>query len=153
MTDRSEEITIRALLDDLQSEDTYSRNNTIKRIITQEIRDQRIVDALLNLIINDPSLSVRNFARNALDALGIEHSPMEDDQIDYAKGKYSAQARARNKRATSAKEDQGVYTKVKSSDPAGTRDKNARSSDGIMIAIIVIILLCILFGIACFNSI
>ena len=127
MTARSEEIAIRALLDDLQSEDTYSRNNAIKRIVIKEVSDQRIVDALQKLIINDPSLSVRNFARNALDALGIEHSPMEDDRID--------------------------YTKVKSSAQASVRDKNVTSRHGIMIAIIVIILLCILFGVACFYSI
>ena len=70
------------LLDELRSQETYIRNDAIKRIIKEKINDEQIVVALKDIIENDSSTSVRNFARGALEVFGIEHSAMEESTIE-----------------------------------------------------------------------
>ena len=60
------------LLAQLQSDEAFARNAAIKKIIKEKINDETIVVALINLIENDPSMSVRNFARSALDVVEKE---------------------------------------------------------------------------------
>ena len=71
------EYQISKLLDELQSKEVYNRNDAIKKIIKGKINDERIIDALNNMIENDAYPVVRNFARSALDVFGIEHSEVE----------------------------------------------------------------------------
>jgi hypothetical protein len=53
------------LLNELQNDEAYMRNDAIKK----------------NLIDNDSSMSVRNFARSALNSFGIEHSAFEEPLV------------------------------------------------------------------------
>jgi len=66
------------LLDELKSSETFTRNDAIKKIIKDKINDEHIIAALKGVIENDPSMSVRNFARSALDVFGVEHSAVEE---------------------------------------------------------------------------
>ncbi len=70
---------ISELLDELQNEEAYKRNDAIKKIIKGKVNDEHIIHALSKVIENDPSQAVRNFARAALDVFGIEHSDIEPD--------------------------------------------------------------------------
>ena len=65
------------LLNELKSTEAYERNDAIKKIIKGKINDEKIITALKEIIENDPSMAVRNFARAALDAFGVEHSAVE----------------------------------------------------------------------------
>ena len=69
------------LLDELQSDEAYIRNDAIKKIIKGKIDDEHIITALNNVIKNDSYMTVRNFARSALDVFGIEHSAIEESPI------------------------------------------------------------------------
>ena len=66
------------LLDELKSQETYIRNDAIKRVIKEKIHDEQVIVALKEVIENDPSMAVRNFARAALDVFGVEHSAVEE---------------------------------------------------------------------------
>lgn len=66
------------LLDELQSKEATVRSDAIKKIILGKISDERIIHALNNVIENDPSMALRNFARSALDVFGIKHSAVEE---------------------------------------------------------------------------
>lgn len=70
------------LLDELKSQETYIRNDAIKRIIKEKINDDQILIALKEATENDPSMSVRNFARSALDIFGVEHSALEEPIVE-----------------------------------------------------------------------
>lgn len=76
---QTEESVVLNLLDELQNDEAFTRNEAIKTIIKNKVNDQRIVDALIQLTAHDSSMSVRNFARNALDTFGVEHSEIEKD--------------------------------------------------------------------------
>lgn len=69
------------LLDKLQSDGTYIRNNAIKHIIKGKIKDERLIFALKDIIEIDSRISVRNFARSALDVFGIGLSTQELEVI------------------------------------------------------------------------
>jgi hypothetical protein len=66
------------LLDELRSKEAYIRSDAIKKIIKGKTNDEHIIHALNHVIENDPSMSLRNFARSALDVFGIEHSAIEE---------------------------------------------------------------------------
>ena len=66
------------LLDELQSNEEYIRNDAIKKIIKGKFNDEKIFIALKEVIENDRSMAVRNFARSALDVFGVEHSAAEE---------------------------------------------------------------------------
>ena len=66
------------LLDGLRNQETYTRNDAIKRIIKEKINDEQVIVALKEVIENDQSMVVRNFARSALDVFGVEHSATEE---------------------------------------------------------------------------
>ena len=70
------------LLDELKSDETYTRNAAIKKIIKNKINEERIITALKDVIENDTSMSVRNFARSSLDVFGIEHSEFEQQIVE-----------------------------------------------------------------------
>jgi len=70
------------LLDTLKSGEIAARNDAIKKIIKEKINDEQVIAALKAVIENDSSMSVRNFARAALDVLGIEHSEVEQSTIE-----------------------------------------------------------------------
>jgi hypothetical protein len=69
------------LLDELQSKETYIRSDALKKIIKGKINDEDIIHALNNVIENDPSMALRNFARSALDGFGVEHSAVEETVV------------------------------------------------------------------------
>lgn len=71
------------VLDELRSQETYARNDAIKRIIKEKINDEKIITALKEVTENDHSMSVRNFARSALNVFGVEHSVMEEEEVIY----------------------------------------------------------------------
>jgi len=75
------EIQIHKLLDELQNNEAYIRNDAIKKIIKGKIDDENIISALKNVIENDPYMSVRNFARSALNLFGVEHSAFEEPMV------------------------------------------------------------------------
>ena len=62
------------LLDELQNDEAYKRNDAIKKIIKEKINDEQIIDALKNVVKNDSSISVRDFALAALDVFGAKYS-------------------------------------------------------------------------------
>ena len=66
------------LLDELKSTEAYERNEAIKKIIKYKFYDDQIITALKEVIENDPSMALRNFARAALDVFGVEHSAVEE---------------------------------------------------------------------------
>jgi hypothetical protein len=66
------------LLNELHSKETYIRSDAIKKIIKDKVNDEQIIHALNDVIKNDSSMAVRNFARSALDVFGVEHSAMEE---------------------------------------------------------------------------
>ena len=70
------------LLDELRNQETYIRNDAIKRIIKEKINDEQILIALKEATENDPSMSVRNFSRSALDIFGVEHSALEEPVVE-----------------------------------------------------------------------
>jgi len=70
---------ISSLLVQLKSNEPYARNDAIKIIIKENINDKQIITAFNNLIENDSSMAVRNFARSALDTFGVEHSATEKE--------------------------------------------------------------------------
>ena len=70
------------LLDELQNEEAYMRNDAIKKIIKGKIYDEHVIVALKNIIENDSYMTVRNFARAALDIFGIEHSVAEESVVE-----------------------------------------------------------------------
>ena len=72
---------IRDLLGELHSNEAYIRNDAIKKIIKGKISDEHIITALKDVVENDPSLVVRNFARRALSVFGIEHSLWEEPVV------------------------------------------------------------------------
>lgn len=76
------------LLDELQSNETFARNAAVKKIIKEKINNEQIVATLKDVIENDSSMSVRNFARAALDVFGIEHSATEEPSEKVNPGKY-----------------------------------------------------------------
>jgi len=76
------------LLDELQSSETFARNAAVKKIIKDKINDEQIVATLKDVIENDSSMSVRNFARAALDVFGVEHSAMEEPRAEVNLGKF-----------------------------------------------------------------
>jgi hypothetical protein len=69
------------LLEELQSTEAYIRSDAIKKIIKGKINDERVILALKNVVENDLSMAVRNFARAALDVFGIEHSAVEESAV------------------------------------------------------------------------
>jgi len=76
------------LLDELQSNEAYVRSDAIKRIIKERIDDEQIIVALKDIIENDSSMAVRNFARSAFDVFNIEHSAVEvPSEIDFRNSK------------------------------------------------------------------
>jgi uncharacterized membrane protein YeaQ/YmgE (transglycosylase-associated protein family) len=66
------------LLDELQSNEAYIRNDAIKKIIKGKINDEKIIIALKEVIENDRSMAVRNFARSAMNVFSVEHSAAEE---------------------------------------------------------------------------
>jgi hypothetical protein len=66
------------LLNELQSNEPDIQNDAIKKIIKGKINDEKIIIALEEVIENDRSMTVRNFARSALDVLGVEPSAAEE---------------------------------------------------------------------------
>jgi hypothetical protein len=66
------------LLNELQNEEAYVRNDAIKKIIKWKINDDNIIAALKDVVNNDSSMSVRNFARSTLNSFGIDHSAFEE---------------------------------------------------------------------------
>jgi len=66
------------LLNELQSKETHIRSDAIRKIIKEKINDELIIHALNDVIKNDSSMALRNFARSALDVFGIEHSAVEE---------------------------------------------------------------------------
>lgn len=62
------------LLDELQSNEAYIRSGAIKKIVKENINNERIIVALDNIIENDPSPAIRDFAQSALNVFGIKHS-------------------------------------------------------------------------------
>ena len=89
------------ILDELKSPETYARNDAIKRIIKEMINDEQIIIALKEVIENDHSMAVRNFARNALDVFGVEHSTMEvEEVINYTKTAFPNHNDSQNTKTT-----------------------------------------------------
>ena len=70
------------LLEELKSTEAYERNDAIKQIIKYKFYDDQIIAALKDVIENDQSMAVRNFARSALDVFGIEHSEIEQQIVE-----------------------------------------------------------------------
>jgi len=70
------------ILDELRSQETFARNDVIKRILKEKINDEQVIVALKEVIENDQSMAVRNFARSALDVFGIEHSEFEQQIVE-----------------------------------------------------------------------
>jgi hypothetical protein len=70
------------LLNELNSSEAYIRNDAIKKVIKGKIDDEQIILALKEVIENDRSMAVRNFARSALDVFGIEHSTVEEPIVE-----------------------------------------------------------------------
>jgi len=112
------------LLQQLDSRETFTRNDAIKKIIKDKINDEQIIAALKGVIENDPSISVRNFARSALDVFGVEHSTMEDEEvIKYTKTAFPTHNDSQNTKTT-YKADQKKFS---------------------LLAIVIVIFLCLLF--------
>ena len=61
------DIQISGLLDELCNKEAYNRNAAIKKIITNKIKDERVTLALQEIIENDPSMAIRDFARAAIE--------------------------------------------------------------------------------------
>lgn len=94
------------LLNELKSNEVYIRNDVIKKIIKEKINDDQIVIALKEIIENDPSMSVRNFARAALDIFGVEHSVVEEPTIEMRK--VDVNAESNNQEQQYSEENQNV---------------------------------------------
>jgi hypothetical protein len=69
------------LLDELQSNEAYIRSDAIKKILKGKITHEHIIAALDNIIENDPSPTIRNFAQSTLDTFGIKHSINERPRV------------------------------------------------------------------------
>lgn len=75
---------ISTLLDELKSDEAYTRNDAIKKIIKGKINDEKIIVALMDIIEHDQSTAVRNFAHSALNAL-LYSAPNDYSNPDLAK--------------------------------------------------------------------
>jgi len=112
------------LLDELKSNETFTRNDVIKKIIKEKINNEQIITALKEVTENDHSMAVRNFARNALDVFGVEHSTMEDEEvIKYTKTAFPTHNDSQNTKTT-YKSDQKNFS---------------------LLAMVIVIFLCLLF--------
>ena len=83
---------IQYLLDELKSGEISARNDAIKKIIKEKIDDEQIIIALKEVVESDTSMSVRNFARAALNAFGIEHSAIEQSIVETSNNEVHAES-------------------------------------------------------------
>ncbi len=79
MNEQADENAIAELLEGLSSTDVNIRKDAIQSIIKLEIKDERIINALIRIAGSDGKQSARIFAKNALGWLEIEYSLPEVD--------------------------------------------------------------------------
>lgn len=74
MNTEPDENTLTELLESLTSPDVDARKDAIQSVINLEIKDKRIIKALIGIAGNDSKQSARIFAKNALGWLEVEYS-------------------------------------------------------------------------------
>ena len=79
MDEKTDENTIAELLEGLSSTDVNIRKDAIQSIIKLEIKDERIINALIRIASSDGKQPARIFAKNALGWLEVEYSLPEVD--------------------------------------------------------------------------
>jgi HEAT repeat protein len=78
MAEQPNEETINKLLEELHSSEAYRRKSAIETIAELKIDDEKIVSALKAAAANDANRVVRQEARKALIALGVEPPPASE---------------------------------------------------------------------------